>query len=396
MRFRVLGASAIGIFLTLSPCFANDASNNNPTLYSFRGQSDGWFPLAGVININGDLYGTSLGGAHAHGNVYKVTQSGVQTVIYTFLAKGDGNQPYGGLIVDSAGNLYGATVHDGDRTCDCGVVYKISPTGQESVLYKFKGGSDGAFPLTTLATDSAGNLYGTTQRGGTYDAGTIFQLAPDGGETILYSFGRSGDGKYPQAGVAMDRKGNLYGTTARGGKFELGAAYEYIAARHKEKVLHSFGADANDGTWPVSSLVLDKSGNVYGTADLGGSTGGGTVFKIAPDGTETTLHTFATLQDNGDGCEPAGPLLRDKDGNMFGTTTACGAYPPGGTLFEIDAAGEFKVLHSFINNGDGYAPNAGLIQDRKGNLFGTTYYGGDYHPANCYPDGCGTVFKLKP
>jgi uncharacterized repeat protein (TIGR03803 family) len=385
MRLHSL-AALLSIMLLPSLCLHGGKASASDLVYSFTGGTDGAHPLGGVVAIKRRVYGTTLGGGqYGNGAVYSLTDWGFETVVYSFAAGSDGDEPAGTLITDGSGNLYGTTIYEGDATCRCGIVFKVTTGGKETVLYRFKGGSgDGAYPFGAVVMDGAGNLYGTTSTGGDHNSGTLFRLAPDGTETVLHSFGGTDDGSDAFAGPIIDGRGNLYGTTVYGGRFNLGTVWEYTA-RGKEKVLYSFGARSDDGTEPYASLLRDKSGNLYGTATgYSGMPNAGTVFEITPDGTEDILYAFSG---GNDGCAPAAPLIRDKNGNMFGTATGCGLYF--GTVFEIEAGGGFKLIYQLTGD-DGFEPN-GLYEDKSGGLWGTSYYGG--RSTNCH-NGCGAVFKV--
>lgn len=340
----------------------------------------------------------SLGTAHA----------GV-TVLHAFAGGNDGINPQAGLIADKAGNLYGTTVEGGNGCSGgytCGTVFELAPDGTETVLHAFTGGNDGYFPQAALIQDKAGNLFGTTDEGGAnYGGGTVFKLAPDGTETVLHTFTGGNDGDSPQAGLVEDKAGNLYGTTTIGGagcgnRYSTGCGTVFeVAPDGTETVLHAF-AGGNDGFSPRAGLILDKAGNLYGTTTEGGGAGCeyygcGTVFKIAPDGTETVLYAFAG---GNDGEEPEAGLIEDKAGNFYGTTAMGGgtgcqqiALLGCGTVFKLTPDGTETVLYSFTGkNGDGDLPLAGLIRDKAGNFFGTTTQGG----GNGCLAGCGIVFKL--
>jgi len=294
--------------------------------------------------------------------------------LYAFTGGQDGQAPFS-LIQDAAGNLYGATFAGGDVTCQCGTIFKVATDGSETTLYSFKGGNDGAYPQTGLARDSAGNLYGATN--GTGDLpGTVFKLDPSGDLTTLHIFQELGDGKNPLGSPIIDRKGRLYGTTIHGGQVGRGTVYR-IAPNGKERVLHSFGGTSRegDGDSPASALIMDRDGNLYGTTIAGGSsacgsggccagTGCGTVFKIAPDGTTTILYRFLN---DGHGKFPVGSLAMDRTGDLYGMTQQGGG---AGTIFKLEPDGTKSELYLF-GIGTGGVPHAGLIIDRHGNLFGT-------------------------
>lgn len=329
----------------------------------------------------------------------QVPQAQTFTVLHTFNGGSDGARP-SGLIRDAAGNLYGTTTDGGAYTCNdgsgCGTIFKLDTTGQETVLYRFaEVAGDGANPVGDLIRDTAGNLYGVTSGGGVSGAGTIFQFdTTTGTEKVLYSFaGRTG---FMPNGVIRDAAGNFYGTTQDGGtgcgRLACGTVFK-VDATGTEKVLHSF-TGGSDGAYPVGGLYRDRMGNLYGATEAGGGTGCGglgcgTVFKVDPSGNESVLYRFTGL--GGDGSIPNGDLVPDAAGNLYGTTTSSGAYSEG-TIFKIDPTGHETVLYSFnFRNGpDGDSPFAGMVRDPAGNLYGTTQCGGT---EGCGGIGCGTVFK---
>ena len=331
------------------------------------------------------------------------------SVLHAFTGGSDGAYPSAGLIMDSGGNLYGTTAGGGGGSCNlgCGTVFKLAPDGTETVLHAFTGG-DGALPLGDLIQDSAGDLYGTTKMGDSGDCelskihgcGTVFELAPDGTETVLHAFTGGNDGAFPVAGVTEDKAGNLYGTTFAGGancqSYACGTVFE-IAADGTETVLHSFGG-GTDGGYVYSRLRLDETGNLYGTTYQGGGTacygyGCGIVFELAPDGTENVLHAFT----GGDGAYPEAGVIKDEAGNLYGTMKEGGSGLGYGTVFKLTPEGKETVLHSFTGGSDGTSPLDRLIRDKAGNLYGTTIYGGSNgcNPVG-YRHGCGTVFMIAP
>jgi uncharacterized repeat protein (TIGR03803 family) len=317
------------------------------------------------------------------------------TTLYSFSRTPDGGYPYAGLIRDAAGNLYGTT-NIGGSICDpprgCGTVFKLDTTGKESVLYSF-GGKGGKYPVAGLIPDGAGGLYGTTTKGGVFRQGTVFKLTTTGQIKVLYSFGGA-DGQSPKAGLVRDAAGNLYGTTPTGGAFNAGTVFK-LDTTGKETVLHSFtgGADGGD---PWAGLVRDPAGNLYGTSYLGGdfTCNCGTVFKLDSVGNYTLLHTFTGSPD---GAFSFASLIRDRAGNLYGTTAeggdlSCDPRPFGtgcGTVFKLDSSGQYTVLHSFTGVGEGTYATASLVRDPAGNLYGTTITGDA--SGNC---DCGTVFML--
>jgi uncharacterized repeat protein (TIGR03803 family) len=325
--------------------FKVDAAGNETVLYSFAGGTDGKQPWAGVIQDSaGDLYGTTqLGGTHGLGVVFKVDTTGHETVLHSFAGSPDGNYPVGGLIFDSAGNLYGTTGGGGAASSNCpsgcGTVFKLDPTGNETVLYSFKSGTDGSAPYAGVILDSAGNIYGTTLEGGisgcanSLTCGVVFRLDPSGNETVLYTFTGGADGGQPWGGVTQDSEGNLYGTTATGGASGYGVVFRVDTSGH-ETVLHSFTGGA-DGSAPYAGVVLDSAGNIYGTTTSGGSSSEGIVFRMDPSGNETVLYTFTGKSDGG---TPIAGVVLDSEYNLYGTTYWDGATSVWGVVYKVSGA----------------------------------------------------------
>ena len=417
-----------------------DASDYSySVLYSFCSApncTDGAAPQAGLIqDAAGNLFSTTTAGggnsnpacgSNGCGTVFKLDDAGHETVLYSFCSAPnctDGAAPQAGLIQDAAGNLYGTTVVGGanaNSNCSngCGTVFKVDNTGHETVLYSFCSitvdGSpclDGSGPQAGLIQDAAGNFYGTTKFGGTAGGGTVFKLDNAGHETIIDGFCETEpncpDGSAPEAGLIQDAAGNLYGTTSSGGMgfftvsggtvFKLGVV---------STVLYNFciANGCPDGSVPAAGLIQDAAGNLYGTTSHGGAAvmgfgDGGTVYKLDTAAHHTVIYSFCSAANCTDGQLPAAGLIQDAAGNLFSTTTAggensnpsCGSNGCG-TVFKLDNAGPETVLYSFCsapNCTDGAAPQAGLIQDGAGNLYGTTSMGG----AN---GSGGTVFELLP
>jgi uncharacterized repeat protein (TIGR03803 family) len=388
-------------------------------LHTFKG-SDGGSPMGVLVrDAAGNIYGTTIGGGTGKcskmgcGTAFKLNKSGQQVWLYSFKG-GNGLNPDAGLLRDAAGNLFGTTVYGGDTNCappeGCGTVFELDKTGKQgTVLHKFTGTPDGWFPEALLVEDPAGNLYGTTYLGGSSSLGAVFKIDKTGKETILHSFAGppdgGGDGAFSYQGVIRDSAGNLYGVTDAGGAYGAGVVYERNA-RGKETLLYSF-TGFSDGSGPNSVLLMDADGNLYGTTKGGGNgecggTGCGVVFELSPhsDGswTESTLYVFCSLASCTDGEEPlAGPLVRDSAGNLYGTTYFGGdirlCNGSCGVVFKLDNAGKETVLHTFTGGADGAFPYAGLTIDGQGNLYGTTQGGG----ATCYTSyTCGVVFKITP
>lgn len=372
-------------------------------LHSFKGGTDGESPSGGVVRDNaGNLYGTtSYGGVFRKGTVFKLDTTGQETVLYIFTGGADGAIPLAGLIRDAAGNLYGTTEHGGDLTCNsgigCGTVFKLDTTGKETVLHSFTG-KDGTSPIAGVIRDSAGNFYGTTPQGGAFASGTAFKLDATGKETVLYTFtgGRGGkDGSYPDGALVRDAAGNLYGTTQLGGNYSFGTVFK-LDSTGKETVLYRFYGGSN-GLNPVGGLIMDQAGDLYGATQGGGLFFDGTVFKLSPVSSKPVLHSFAG---GADGVYPVAGVIADASGNLYGTTQYGGGvacFGGGcGTVFKLDKTGKETVLHSFTGGADGAAPVAGLVRDAAGNLYGTAYFGGDSGSLCSVSGGCGVVFKIAP
>jgi uncharacterized repeat protein (TIGR03803 family) len=348
-------------------------------LHSFGGSGDGTNPYAGLIDVKGTLYGTTDdGGTNGYGTAFAMTTSGSEAVLYSFKGgSGDGGYPTAD-IVNVKGTLYGTTEYGGAYGSGYhgnGTVFAIiksgKNSGKESVLHSFGGSGDGDNPETLI--NVGGALYGTTVNGGANGLGTVFSITPSGKETVLYSFkGGSGDGEYPLAGL-VNVMGTLYGTTAYGGATNNGTVFK-ITTSGGETPLHSFGG-SGDGIRPLAGLI-NVSGTLYGTTFQGGANGHGTVFAIIESGKksgkESVLYSFGAT--SADAANPEARLLNVK-GTLYSTTFQGGTINDG-TVFAITLSGTETVLYSFkAGSGDGANPAAGLI-DVKGTLYGTTENGG--------------------
>jgi uncharacterized repeat protein (TIGR03803 family) len=362
-------------------------------IHSFTGGADGGNPVDGfLIGPEGNLYGTaSTGGSDGAGVVFKLTEAGVEKVLYNFTGGADGGNPNSRLIFDAAGNLYGTTFGGGANSA--GTVFKLTQAGEETVLYSFKGGTDGANPIAKLTFDAAGNLYGTTSAGGAYGGGTVFKVSKTGAETVLHSFGNGTDGSDPVAGVMVTKKDEVFGTTSTGGTSGYGTIFALTPSKSgwKETILHSFALQSDGGT-PYAGLVADQSGNLYGTTTAGGEggeNGGGTIFKLALSGGGLTFGVLDGLAGYGISGTYRNVLL-DASGNIYATTHCDGSYSAG-TVYELSPSGStwnYNPLYEFTGGTDGLYSFSNLVFDKQGNLYGTTKYGG--------ADGYGVAFKIIP
>ena len=414
----VLGMLVLAAIVMSRPAQAQN--DKFRVLHTFHGRN-GAFPGGSLVrDAAGNFYGTTIFGGKGCtyltvgcGTAFKLDKSGKQVWVHTFSGS-NGSTPYAGLLLEKEGDhLYGTTYQGGDTQCDtngCGTVFKLDKDGRESLLYAFKGHpGDGSGPEALLIEDSEGNLYGTTTMGGESDLGTVFRVGVARKETILYNFkgpvGGGGDGAYPVAGVISDAAGNLYGGTGAGGGGGKGVVFE-VEKSGNETLLYSFSGGL-DGAGPGEVLLMDLTGNLYGTTQDGGyAVCGyhcGSVYELSPQGgwKETTLYTFCSLSNCEDGEEPMrGPLVRDKHGNLYGTTNVGGKYTCTtnglgcGVVFKLNSSGKETVIYNFTGGADGAFPFSGLTLDSAGNLYGTATQGGDLKCAQGNGQGCGTVFEI--
>lgn len=412
LRFSASALSAIILTAASITGFASpgQAQSQGPAhfrvLLQYPNPTDAGGPTGRLIrDEQGNLYGVGGGGPTNRGVAFKLSPNGQETILHIFGTGKDGSHPVAGLVRDSQGNLYGTTSAGGAHTF--GTVFRLTPGGDETILHSFRGEPDGAAPDADLLLDAAGNLYGTTWAGGQgctnpYGAsgcGTVFEITAAGKEKTLYSFADSPDGAHPTAGLVADRDGNLYGTTAQGGtiyarEFPLGTVFR-LTPDGQETVLYRFNGSAqNDGQNPNSTLVWDEFGNLYGTTTEGGANGYGTVFRLGPTGVESVLYAFPTSST--DGKNPEAGLVRDREGNLYGTAQAGGDETDGcagngcGVVFRLAPNNNAEtILHSFTDTGDGGCePNTALALSRDGRLYGTTLF--------CGTTGNGTIFELRP
>lgn len=420
MRTSDLGRNALGVCAAamLAGCGGGNGTPLSPSpagltakpthvrpaysvLYSFKGGTgDGAFPDAGLVNVSGTLYGTTVGGgancsaSGGCGTLFSITRSGTETMLYSFKGEPDGNGPDAGLI-NVMGTLYGTTASGGSG--DCGTVFSANRSGRENPLYSFKNFHNGLSPsgLTVFnGTLSGTTLYGGTECGGD-GCGTAFSVTTGGQYHLLHNFGRGFGRKHapynPVAALTL-LNGAFYGTTLDGGASDLGTVF-YLSAGGKVHVVHSFGSGSG-GNLPLAGVTA-LGGTLYGTTFEGGTgtgcygTGGcGVVYSVTPGGQESALYSFN--YSDGDGSFPQASLTVFR-GTLYGTTseggTGCGGSQGCGTVFSVTTDGQETVLHSFTGGSDGAYPVAGLIVVH-GTLYGTTSGGGT--------NGDGTVFSISP
>lgn len=358
------------------------------TLYTFGNKSDGANPYGALVqDADGNFYGTTYGAnPGGKGTVFKITPAGVLTTLHSFNGTGGAN-PRTGLVLGSDGNFYGTTTQGGGEATSAGIVFRITPSGTFTILHSFcsnSGCPDGQAPYGRLVQASDGNFYGTTLFGGANLVGVVYRITPSGTFTLLHSFDYRGSS--PHAGLVQASDGNFYGTTERGGTNTYGTVFE-ITPSGALTTLYSF-ANGDDGGYPDGALVQADDGNFYGTTSSGGVKGDGTVFKITPSGTLTTLHAF----DGTDGRDLHSGLIEGSDGNFYGVAYGGGEHSLDGDIFRMTPGGTVTVLHSFAVT-DGQAPLGALLQTKDGSFYGTTFGGGagGLTPNTAY----GTVYKLS-
>ena len=378
------------------------AASGNTVLYAFGtgpARPDASSPRCNLIRArDGNFYGTTFsGGAKGLGTVFRVTPTGVESVLHSFGGRvlGDGANPTAALIEASDGNLYGASLIGGPN--NTGTIFRISLTGEYAILHAFErtatGGSLGGISHLVEARD--GNFYAATILGGPNGSGTILRISPTGATKIVDTFGplHSSDGGGPQGALMQAQDGYLYGTTVFGGTSDTGTVYRFDPATGTHQVIHSFGpTGSGDGKGPYSALLEASNGVFYGTTGAGGASDQGSVFRIltgANSGTrESVVYSFSGLG-SGDGRVPASDLMLGRDGYLYGTTGLGGASGVG-VLFRVGTGGTESIVHSFggLLQGDGAVPMSAPVQGNDGALYGTTSNGG--------PRNQGTVYRIVP
>lgn len=387
------GALAIALLLSVGTPRRAQAQSLT-VLHAFTDTStDGGHPQANLIrDTSGNLYGTTSAGGEYNGDgtVFKLDPSGTLTILHSFgdpNVTNDGTTPVAGLVLDaSSGFLYGTT-QKGGGSYD-GTVFKVDTSGNNySVLHRFTGGlTDGANPEAGLFLDSSNHLlYGTTRFGGSNSDGTVFKIDTSSGNySVFYSFtGGLSNGANPKAGLVMDSSGNLYGTTFYGGAYYMGTVFK-LDSTGGFTLVHSFRGYPNDGAYPQAGLVIDSSNYLYGTTAAGGAYGQGNAFKV-----DTSGGNYSVLRDFSisDGANPKAALVLDSSGNLYGTTYNGGSSGVG-TAFKMDTSGSNFAVLANLSFSQGANPQASLLIDPSGNIYGTTPSGGS---DVC---NCGTVFEI--
>jgi len=384
MAGRIASGTVSMVMLACAAMSAVSPAQTLTTLVGFNetnGANPGYMSL--VQGLDGSFYGTtSSGGANLYdGTIFKVTPEGTLTTLFSFTYT-DGANPYAGLVQTMDGCFYGTSYGGGtgpNYNCPngCGTIFALAAGDALTTLDNFSFGN-GAGPQAGLVHARDGNFYGTTVEGGSIGYGTVFKITPDGSLTTLYSFYAPSDGQYPYGSLVQATDGSFYGTTSDGGSYLAGTIFK-ITPAGSLTTLHHF--DRTNGSIPWAGLIQASDGNLYGTTFAGGAHNYGTVFKIAPAGTLTTLHSFDIL----DGAYPYAALVQASDGNFYGTTGLGGASHKG-TVFKITPAGALTTLYRF-NSTDGAIPTGALVQGTDGNFYGTTSHGG--------ANNLGTVFRLS-
>jgi len=407
-RFVLRGFLAVLIVGSMMSPLGAAQTPSFKVLHSFASGSDGAYPTTPLVfDRLGNLYGVTSEGdgtgcsSNGCGSAFELLQKNGRWGYRILLGFSSTNNffpnPIGSLVTDGNGSIYGTDSSTGDPFCNCGAVFQLTNTNgvwMQNILHNFLGGSDGQYPSSGLASDSVGNLYGATERGGTYDRGTIFQLAPNPDGTwsfsVIYSFGSGFDGSFPLGSLSIDKSANIYGTTGSGGFYSYGTVFKLAPSNGSwtESTLYNLTLEYG---YPQQAygVVAGADGALYGNATSGGVYQLGTVYKLTastPYWKRTVLHTFSG---NNEGAVPYGTLAIDRFGNLYGTTNLGGTYGYG-TAYRLVSGqhGQWKeqTLHNFRST-DGSGLSVGLVLDEFGNLFGVTSTGGTY--------GRGVAFEIQ-
>jgi uncharacterized repeat protein (TIGR03803 family) len=381
------------------------AASATKLIYSFGGSADGEYTDTELVRDSaGNLYGTSVqGGIFGGGTVFQVTPSGVHTVLYDFTGAADGGEPYKGVTLDAQGNLYGTAVTGGGGSCEggCGVVFKLTNAGgtwTQTVIHTFRG-ADGSGPGSPVAIDKNGDVYGTTPTGGANGAGVVYQLRQDATGTwkfrVIHTFTGGDDGAGGSASrFLIDAAGNLFGVCTVGGANGFGTVFKMSLHQGQWQLttLYAF-KDSPDGGLPYGGLIADKAGNLYGTTYYAGVNDLGTVYKLTKNNGGWTERVLYSFKGGSDGGNPISTLVADAAGNLYGTTSEGGAAACGcGTIFKMsrDSTGKWTETVAYRFPGTpqpGFSYN-GLVGDPAGVFYGATVHGGSSND--------GAIYKFRP
>jgi uncharacterized repeat protein (TIGR03803 family) len=398
----------VGIFAVVVTLALSAWASTEKVLWNFEGGSDGSGPWSNyfISDAKGNLYAaTAAGGTYSSGTVFMLSPAGKETVLYEFKgqANADGAGPHGRLAFDANGNLYGTT--QGGGTNGTGSVYELSPKSgggwTEKVIYSFSaGGADGNSPSAGMTIAPDGTMYSTTPDGGTFGGGVIFSMKKTSKgwkQTVIHSINFPSEGGFPYEGLMRDAAGNLYGVAPSGGTAGYGVVYRLSHTKQGwvDKVLYSFTNQNGDGSglyW--IDLISDASGNIYGATSFGGTNGSGMVWELVYSATkksysEKILYDFG-VSGSGDGNNPYGGLVMDSKGNLYGTTLYGGSSNLG-AFYKLTKQGKIwkeTILHSFVGANDGDQPTGNPYIDATGRLYGMTETGGK--------SNLGIVYRITP
>jgi uncharacterized repeat protein (TIGR03803 family) len=396
----------VGIFAVVLALALTSWASTEKVLWNFAGGSDGSQPWSNyfISDAKGNLYAaTAGGGTYSAGTVFMLSPAGKETVLYEFTgANGDGNAPHGRLAFDAKGNIYGTTQSGG--TNGTGTVYELSKRSgvwTEKVIYNFSAtGADGISPSAGMTIAPDGTMYSTTPDGGAYSGGVIFSLkktVKGWKQTVIHNINFPSEGGFPYEGVMRDAAGNLYGVAPAGGASQQGVVYRLSPSKNGwvDTVLYSFTGQNGDGSglyW--IDLISDATGNIYGATSFGGTNGTGTVWELVYSKTkksysESILYEFGS-SGSGDGNNPYGGLAMDSKGNLYGTALNGGSSNLG-AFYRLTKQGKTwkeTILHSFVGANDGAQPTGNPYIDAQGRLYGMAETGGT---ANL-----GIVYRIKP
>ena len=394
MMARVIGAASV--FAIAAACAEHAlAQSQYNVLHAFPNPGGIRQSAALVLAADGDFYGTTYaGGSAGLGTIFKVTAGGALTILHSFTGGTDGASPYAALMQAADGNFYGTTLRGG--TSDFGTIFRMTPAGTVTILHQFAGGQDGAHPYSPLIQTPDGTFYGTTPYGGGFSRGTIFTMTPAGVVAIHVAIKGPVYETRPFAGLLHATDGSFYGVSTFGGLFgNRGSLFRMAATGGGIADLHNFSGAA-DGEFPYAEVIQGTDGNLYGTTSAGGAFGKGVVFKSSRDspGIFTLLHEFTGGADGG---HPSGPLLQGPDGSFYGTAAAGGA-SSFGVVYRVSPAGLFTPIHAF-DGADGSCPCSAVVRGADGSFYGTTYSGGAVNAGVIFrvtSDGAFTLVQSLP